>query len=171
MSAERRIALVIHNVRSAANVGSMLRTADGAGVTEVWLTGYTPVPASPGCRYLTRAEKSLAKAALGAEYAVSWRRSRTIGAALKRLHTEGYRLVVVEQSDRSVSLDTVSRMPGDVAIIVGNEVLGIDTRILNRCDAIAELPMHGQKHSLNVSVAAGIALYVIRGTIEKTKTL
>ena len=171
MNADRRIALVIHNVRSAANVGSMLRTADGAGVSQVWLSGYTPTPASPGCRYLTRAEKSLAKAALGAEYSIDWRHSRTIGTALARLRAEGYHLVALEQSDRSIDLDQVSRTAGDVAIIVGNEVRGIDTRILVRCDAIVELPMHGRKHSLNVAVAAGIALYTIRGTMKKTNIL
>lgn len=171
MNAEQRIALVIHNVRSAANVGSMLRTADGAGVSQVWLSGYTPAPALLGCRYLTRAEKSLAKAALGAEHSVNWRRKQSIGTVLRHLRAEGYRLVALEQSAQSINLDQVSRTAGDVAIIVGNEVRGIDARVLSQCDAIAELPMYGQKHSLNVAVVAGIALYAIRGTMKKIKTL
>lgn len=171
MNADRRIALVIHNVRSAANVGSMLRTADGAGVSEVWISGYTPAPALPGCRYLTRAEKSLAKSALGAEHSVDWRRQQSIGAVLKHLRSKGYCLVALEQSGQSVDLDRASRIAKDVAIIVGNEVRGIDARVLVQCDAVAELPMYGEKHSLNVAVAAGIALYAIRGTMKKIKTL
>lgn len=171
MNAKRHIALVIHNVRSAANVGSMLRTADGAGVSQVWFTGYTPSPAPAERRYLTRAEKSLAKAALGAERSVLWQRCRSIGSVMKRLHAEGYHLVALEQSARSIGMDEVGGREGDIALVVGNEVRGIDTRILNQCDTILELPMHGEKHSLNVSVAAGIALYVIRGTIEKRKTI
>ena len=171
MNADRRIALVIHNVRSAANVGSMLRTADGAGVSQVWLSGYTPAPAAADCRYPTAAERALAKTALGAERSVSWHRCRSIGMVLERLCTEGYRLVALEQSDGSISAEEAGRMDDAIAIVVGNEVRGIDRRILGRCDAIVELPMYGQKHSLNVAVAAGIALYTIRGTIKKTNIL
>jgi len=171
MNADRRIALVIHNVRSAANVGSMLRTADGAGVSQVWLSGYTPSPAAPDCRYPTVAEKALAKTALGAEWSVSWHRCQSIGTVLERLRAEGYCLVALEQSDGSVSAEEAGRMGDAIAIVAGNEVRGIDRRVLERCDAIIELPMYGRKHSLNVAVAAGIALYAIRGTMKKTNIL
>ena len=161
----RDIVLIIHNVRSAANVGSMFRSADGAGVKEIWLTGYTPCPAGPDRKYLTRAEKFLAKTALGAENSVVWRKETGFRTVAVRLRASGYRIVGLEQDSRSVSLEKIG---GDrsLALIVGNEVRGLDKRILDQCDAIVELPMHGEKNSLNVSVACGIALYVLRGIME-----
>lgn len=170
MSDNFPLVLVVHNVRSAANVGSMLRTADGAGVREVWLTGYTPAPALPNRKFLTTAEKSLAKVALGAEHTVVWYKQAAIGMVLSRFRSEGYQLIALEQSDKSIALDAVS-YDRPIVLIVGNEVRGIDHRILKQCDRVVEIPMHGQKHSLNVAISCGIALYAIRGTMEKRKTL
>ena len=161
-----QIILIIHNVRSAANVGSMLRTADGSGVKEVWLTGYTPTPAHPEKRYLTTAEKSLAKTALGAERTVVWRKHKAIGSLLASLRTSGYQIVALEQARHSVALENISEHTS-VAVIVGNEVRGIHQSILEQCDVIIELPMYGQKQSLNVAVACGIALYGIRCKMKK----
>ncbi|MDQ5976990.1 MAG: rRNA (guanosine2251-2-O)-methyltransferase [Patescibacteria group bacterium] len=161
----RDIVLIIHNVRSAANVGSMFRTADGAGVREIWLTGYTPCPADPDRKYLTKAEKSFAKTALGAEYFVVWKKEANLGNVITCLRASGYLVVGLEQDDRSVPLGMI-RGSRSVALIVGNEVRGLDRRILARCDVIGELPMRGRKNSLNVSVACGIALYVFRGIIK-----
>ena len=163
--------LIIHNVRSAANVGSMFRTADGAGIQEIWLTGYTPSPAKPSQKYLTKAEKSLAKAALGAEYFVAWRKNSSIGDVITRLRSTGHCIIGLEQDKQSRPLASIIEENENVsfALIVGNEVRGLDRRILEQCDAIGELPMYGKKNSLNVSVACGIALYVLGGIMKKSK--
>ena len=162
----RDIVLIIHNVRSAANVGSMFRSADGAGVREIWLTGYTPCPAGPNRKYLTKAEKSLAKTALGAENSVVWRKEKSFRVVAARLRASGCRIVGLEQDERSVSLRMIMRENHSLALVVGNEVKGLHRLILDQCDVIGELPMYGRKNSLNVSVACGIALYVLRGIIE-----
>lgn len=165
LDSHQDIVLILHNVRSAANVGSMFRTADGAGVREIWLTGYTPSPAGLNQKYLTKAEKSLAKTALGAEYSVVWRRRASLGSVIARLRASGCLIVGLEQDEKSVSLEMIPK-DRPVALIVGNEVRGIDRRILGQCDAIGELPMRGKKNSLNVSVACGIALYAFRGIMK-----
>ncbi len=159
------LVLVIHNVRSAHNVGALLRTADGAGVAEVWLSGYTPAPARPGQSMLSKAEKSLAKAALGAEHTVAWKRHSAIGSLLSRLKRDGYQIVGLEQSPRSVSF---SKLAMDIprVLLVGNEVRGLDKRLMDQCDVLVEIPMYGKKNSLNVSVAGGIGLYALRGLAE-----
>ena len=157
----RDIVLIIHNVRSAANVGSMFRTADGAGVREIWLTGYTPLPVGSVQKYMTKAEKSLAKVALGAERFVVWQHSPTLRKVIVKLRASGYLLVGLEQDRRSVTLEMIDNSQ-PLALIVGNEARGLDKRILNQCDVIVELPMYGKKNSLNVSVACGIALYALR---------
>ena len=162
----RDIVLIIHNVRSAANVGALFRTADGSGVKEIWLSGYTPSPARREGGMMTVAEKSLAKTALGAERIVSWTRKQSLGLALRMLQKDGYRIVALEQDERSVAL---ADLVGDesLALIVGNEVRGVDRRILQHCDTVVEIPMHGWKHSLNVSVACGVALYALQGIMKR----
>jgi tRNA G18 (ribose-2'-O)-methylase SpoU len=169
MAANRkRLVLIVHDVRSAHNVGSMFRTADGAGVDEIVLSGYTPVPAKPGAAYLTAAEKALQKTALGAEASVPWRKVASLPRLIGSLRKAGCAIVALEQHEGSVPYDRY-RPEGSVALIVGNEVLGIDRRILDAADAVLEIPMHGKKNSLNVSVAAGIALYRIRGTMDTVR--
>ncbi|MBP7811541.1 MAG: TrmH family RNA methyltransferase [Candidatus Moranbacteria bacterium] len=161
----RDIVLIIHNVRSAANVGSMFRTADGTGVRKIWLTGYTPCPAESDRKYLTKAEKSFAKTALGAEHFVVWKKKADIRSVITRLRSSGYLIVGLEQDERAVMLEMMQRSR-PVALIVGNEVRGLDRRILAQCDMIGELPMWGKKNSLNVSVACGIALYTLQGIMK-----
>lgn len=161
----RDIVLIIHNVRSAANVGSMFRTADGAGVRKILLTGYTLCPAGPDRKYLTKAEKSFAKTALGAEYFVAWKKEASLRSVITKLRLSGYFIVGLEQDKQSISLETIQRSQ-PVALIVGNEIRGLDRRILVQCDVIGELPMQGRKNSLNVSVACGIALYTLQGIMK-----
>jgi tRNA G18 (ribose-2'-O)-methylase SpoU len=167
MKKEKRIILVIHDVRSAHNVGSMFRTADGAGVDEIVLTGFTPRPhryakrvgqACPAYEYLTAAEKSFNKTALGAEESVLWRKVVSLPRLIGSLRKAGYEIVALEQYEGSVQYDEY-RPKRSVALIVGNEVLGVEKKIMECCDTVIEIPMHGAKNSLNVSVAAGIALY------------
>lgn len=163
---KKRFVLMVHNVRSAHNVGSMFRTADGAGVDEIILSGYTPRPAKQGNLYLTAAEKELRKTALGAEVSVPWRKFRSAAEAMRSLRKEGFEIIALEQDEKSISYEAY-HPKGDVALIVGNEVLGIDRRTLGLVDVMIEIPMCGKKNSLNVSVATGIALYQIRGTMDK----
>jgi len=164
----KKIILIIHNVRSAHNVGSMFRTADGAGVDEIILSGYTPVPPKEGALYLTDADKALRKTALGAEASVPWKKVVSLTRLLNRLKKEGYEIAALEQHGESIDYQKYHQA-GDVVLIVGNEVTGIEGTILKQCDRILELPMRGKKNSLNVAVAAGIALYQIIGTMKEKK--
>lgn len=175
MNKKKQLVLIIHNVRSAHNVGALFRTADGAGVAKIFLTGYTPRPHSPDksisdrrYRYisLTKAEKELAKTALGAEESMPWTRVVSLKKVIDALREEKYAVLGLEQD--AGSRDYRECVPGDaVALVVGNEVRGLDKKILKQCDAVIEIPMRGQKNSLNVAVAAGIALYQIASTIEE----
>lgn len=158
--------LILDNIRSAHNVGALFRTADGAGFGMLYLVGITPRPAK-GELYLSDAEKTLQKTALGAEKALPWRHIKTLPPLLKRLRKEGYELIVLEQATGSIDYRHWKPQGSKVALIVGNEVDGVNDRTLALCDKIIELPMRGKKNSLNVSVAAGIAMYQLSATMEK----
>lgn len=159
--------LILHNIRSAHNVGAMFRTADGVGVSEIILSGHTPTPPKADALHLTDADKALRKTALGAEKFVPWKKVATLLPLLKDLKRTGFELVALEQALGSVDYRDY-RPSKNVALIVGNEVRGVDSRILKRCDVIVEIPMRGRKNSLNVSVATGIALYRITSTMERS---
>lgn len=157
--------VIAHNIRSAHNVGSIFRTADGVGVEKVYLTGYSPSPAKENVPYLTPAQKMIAKTALEAEKHVSWQKISSIGRLLEKLKKDGLVIVALEQDEKS--LDYRKFLPhSSVALIVGNEPKGIDGRVLKKCDAIIDIPMKGKKKSLNVSVAFGIAAYRICSKME-----
>lgn len=161
----KKLVLIIHNVRSAHNVGSLFRTADGAGVDHIILSGYTPTPVKENTSYPTKAQKELAKTALGAEKNVLWEKKVSLGRIFAKLHQEKFEIVALEQHEKSI--DYLKYVPKkNVALLVGNEVRGVDAKILKQCDVIIEIPMRGKKNSLNVSVATGIALYQIMSTIE-----
>lgn len=164
MRQKRSIVLIIHNVRSAHNVGSMFRTADGAGAQRVILTGYTPHPPKRGAAHLTQAEKAFRKTALGAEEYVPWEKRPSLAKVFAALKKEGFEIAALEQHEKSTEYREYAPKKS-VALLVGNEVRGVDAKVLKRCDAIIEIPMRGKKHSLNVSVAAGIALYRISDTM------
>jgi len=162
-----QLILVIHNVRSALNAGSMLRTADGLGVKEAWLTGYSPYPRQANDKRLphmaAKAEAQIAKTALGAEKAVDWRQEDDIFAVIKRLKQQGYTVAGLEQTAESVKL-TAFQAPPKLAVIVGREVEGLEKVVLEACDVVLEIPMYGKKESFNVAVAAAIALSWLRFT-------
>lgn len=164
---EKKCVLIIHNIRSAHNVGSLFRTADGAGVDEILLSGYSPVPAKKGALYLSDAEKALKKTALGAEESVPWKKARSLKSALVTLKKQGYEIVALEQAEKSIWYNRYTPQ-GNVALLIGNEVTGVEQKDLAQSDVILEIPMHGQKNSLNVSVASGIVLYHIAGKIKKS---
>lgn len=157
--------VIAHDIRSAHNVGSVFRTSDGAGVEKIYLTGYTPTPATPETVYLTRAHKDLAKTALGAEKNIPWEYHADVVPVLEKLKEDGYTIVALEQSESSI--DYRDFVPTEkTALIVGNEVGGVEKMILDQCDAIIEIPMRGRKNSLNVSVAFGIAVFEMRSRME-----
>lgn len=150
----RSITLVLDNIRSAQNVGSIFRTADAIGVERICLTGYTPTPLDR----FGRARKDIAKAALGAERSISWTPFAIVTEAITTLKEAGYTIVAVEQSPRAVDYKIFA--PGaKTALLFGNEVEGITPDTLAECDTVIEIPMRGTKESLNVTVAAGIVLY------------
>lgn len=152
--------VIAHNIRSAYNVGGIFRTADGAGASKVYLTGYTPEPARVGALYRTPAQKMIAKTALGAEMSLAWEKCRDLSRLMDWLRRGGYVVAALEQNERSMPYDRYEPEK-KTAIILGNEPRGIDRRVLQKCDVILEIPMHGSKNSLNVVTALGVAGYQI----------
>lgn len=158
--------VIANNIRSAHNIGSIFRTADGAGVEKIILVGVSQTPATQETVYLTRAHKDLAKTALGAENSLLWEYFETEDEALQSITSQGYALIALEQSPNSV--DYRDYVPAQkVALLVGNEVDGVSDEVLAKCQATIEIPMRGSKNSLNVSVAFGIAAFEIRSKMEK----
>ena len=151
---EAKLVLILHNIRSAQNVGSIFRTADAAGVEQIYLTGYTP---SPLDRF-GRGNDKIAKTALGAEKTVSWETQKSASALIKKLQKKGFSITAIELSPRAVAY-TKWRPNFPLALVLGNEVKGISVPLLKLCDGVVEIPMRGTKESLNVSVAAGIILF------------
>lgn len=154
------IQLVVFNVRSAHNVGSFFRTADGAGVSMIHLVGYTPAPVD----IFKRVRKDVAKVSLGAEQVIPWKHYKTIAPLIKRLKQDGYEIVALEQTKDSIDYTSFKLRSNKIALIVGSEVEGIPSSVIKKCDTTIELPMYGKKESLNVGVAAGIALYQIKNS-------
>jgi tRNA G18 (ribose-2'-O)-methylase SpoU len=143
--------VILHNVRSILNVGSIFRTADAAGWSKVWLTGYTPGPDTEPDR--------IHKTALGAEHSVAWGRVKRVGDLLRRLRRNGARIVVLERADESTDYRAY-RPHYPLALVVGNEVEGTkDVTSHNLHDAVVGIPMRGTKESLNVAVAFGVIAY------------
>lgn len=161
----RDIVLIAHNLRSCHNIGSLLRTAEGLGITTVFLTGYTPYPQlneDTRLPHVSRnAHKQIAKTALGAEESQPWQHYDDIEPLLSTLHEADYLIAAVEQSDTAISLPSLTP-PNKIALIVGREVEGIEPEVLSMCDLHVEIPMFGQKESFNVVQAAAMALYHCR---------
>jgi tRNA G18 (ribose-2'-O)-methylase SpoU len=156
MQKKHPIFLILHNIRSVVNVGAMFRTAEAAGVSKIYLTGYTPAPIDRFGKKRT----DFAKAALGAEELVPYEVYKNIGALITKLKKEKIKLIALEQAQNSVNYKKI-KLTDPTAIIVGNETEGITPALLKKADAIAEIPMHGKKESLNVSVALGVLLFQI----------
>ncbi|MFH1089539.1 MAG: TrmH family RNA methyltransferase [Candidatus Uhrbacteria bacterium] len=144
--------IIAHNIRSLHNVGSIFRSADAFGVEKLYLTGFTGAP--------PRSE--IAKTALGSENRVAWEQVEDIQSLILKLRSEGYSLIGLENGDNIKSInETVFDKP--VVLVLGNEVEGIEAEVREKLDLLVEIPMPGQKRSLNVSVAAGIAMFVLSG--------
>lgn len=161
----KELIIVAHNIRSTHNVGSIFRTAEGFGVSKVLLSGYTPYPKlKEDSRLPHIADKlhdQIHKTALGAEDMVKFSHQENLD--LSSLRQEGFTLVALEKCDGSTNIRSYTP-PEKVALIIGEEVHGIDRAILDECDEILEIPMQGKKESFNVSVATGIALYALTST-------
>jgi tRNA G18 (ribose-2'-O)-methylase SpoU len=142
--------VLLDNIRSTWNVGSIFRTADGLGADKLYLCGITPTPAN----------ESVRKTSLGAEETLAWEYFRDAHKLAMDLKMEGYRLIGLEQDVRSDSLEKRPLIGSHLPVLVlGNEVTGVDPDLLDLCDQIIQIPMFGQKNSFNVEVAFGIAAY------------
>ena len=165
---KKEVAVLLHNIRSTHNVGSIFRTADAAGVSHMYLTGYTPTPVDR----FGRAQKDIAKTALGAEKFLPWEHQMSPLRLLSKLKKEGWHIVAVEQDACARDYRSFKQKKKTI-FVFGNEVQGISKSLLKKCDAVLEIPMQGAmvrqahhprhsgrgKESLNVSVAAGIILF------------
>lgn len=152
--------MIAHNIRSTHNVGSIFRTSEGFGVSRIILSGYTPYPRIDGDTRLphiaNKLHDQIHKTALGAEEMVPFEYQESPN--LQSLKEAGYRIVGLEQDERSVMLPDY-QTPDKVVLLLGEEVEGLTPDLRNMCDDLVEIPMNGQKESFNVSVATGIALY------------
>ena len=150
---DQRVIVLLDNIRSLFNTGSILRTADASGVERVVLCGITPRPDQGG-----RQRRAIAKTALGAEHSVQWEYTPDAHVALRSLAAEGYQTVAVEISPNAVNLfEWTPRWP--VCLVFGHEVAGVSSDLATHVETTIRIPMLGQKRSLNVATAAGVVLY------------
>jgi 23S rRNA (guanosine2251-2'-O)-methyltransferase len=142
-------------------VGAIFRTADAAGASKIYLSGYTPVLFNPKTdKYESPAQRHISKTALGAEKTVEWKNLKNLSRLLKQLKQEKFKIYALEKTGDSEDI-FLFKPKFPCVLILGNEVCGIDRKVLKSCDAVLGIPMRGKKESLNVAVAAGIAMYQI----------
>ena len=151
---KRDVRVLLHNIRSAHNVGAIFRTADALGVSRIYCSGYTPCPTDR----FDRPVGGIAKTALGAEKIIPWEYAKRPEQFLRRLRKEMFTVVGLEQDKRAVDYKKY-RAPERIVLLVGNEVRGVSKRLRNMCDVLIEIPMRGKKEALNVAVAFGVDLY------------
>jgi len=145
-------AIILDNIRSLHNVGAIFRSADGAGWDKIFLCGYTGCPP----------DRRIEKVSLGAEKTVKWESCENITDLVTRLKKDGFFIIALETGKNSADIFQYKNNAKKVALIVGNEVDGINSTVLDLADVRTQIPMRGTKESLNVSVATGIALYALR---------
>ena len=151
------ITILLENIRSAHNIGSVFRTADSFLVNEIILCGISAPPPN----------KDIRKTALGSSESVEWKYEKNIDVAIQKLKDEGNKIISIEQTTNSISLENIKPSNnGKYAIIFGNEVNGIEQRTIDLSDMAIEIPQYGTKHSLNISVAAGIIIWGIFSKIN-----
>jgi len=144
------VAIVLDNVRSMHNIGSIFRTADGFAVEKIYLCGITAQPP----------HREIEKTALGATQSINWEYFNDPVQAVNRLRADGYQIIAVEQAEKSIMLQDFTVTPGEkYALIFGNEVNGVSDEVMGVIDACIEIPQFGTKHSFNVTVSAGIVLW------------
>lgn len=158
--------VIFHNIRSLFNVGALFRTADAAGVTKLFLTGYTPAPVD----LFGKPRFQLAKVSLGAETYVLWEKQYSAVNLIKKLKKQGWEIWAIEQTSNSIPYyrqKADAKKTKKIALIVGNEVRGLSSSILRQCHKILEIPMLGKKESLNVAVAFGIVAFALLYSCRK----
>lgn len=156
------IVVVLENIRSAYNVGSVFRSADAFFIESIYLVGYCAKPP----------HKEIAKTALGAELAVPWKHAEKASVAVQELQSMGYNVFAAEQTDSSIPLQQLTILSDQkIAIVFGNEVTGVEADTLDRCDGCIEIPQFGMKHSLNIATAAGVVLWELVRHHLQTATL
>jgi 23S rRNA (guanosine2251-2'-O)-methyltransferase len=148
-SPKHPLVLMLHNIRSMWNVGSMFRTADAAGIEKIILSGYTAKPP----------RKEIDKTALGAQNTVVWEYYADPLEAVSCMKKDGVRICGLEITEGSRPYTTMNPVDFPICLVVGNEVDGLENELLQQCDEVLEIPQYGTKHSLNVAVAAGVALF------------
>ncbi|WP_196034116.1 RNA methyltransferase [Phocaeicola massiliensis] len=152
------LAVILDEVRSLHNIGSVFRTSDAFLVERIYLCGITATPPHP----------EMHKTALGAEDTVDWKYVKHTLEAVKELHNEGYTVLAIEQVEGSTMLDELELEPDKkYAIVMGNEVKGVQQEVIDACDGCIEIPQYGTKHSLNVSVTTGIVLWEFANKLIK----
>ena len=157
------VVVILENIRSAYNVGSVFRTADAFLIESIFICGYTAKPP----------HKEITKTALDAQNSVDWKYFENAKLAIADLKKKEYKIYAIEQVANSLSLEKFSQLNQNrIAFIFGNEVFGVEGETIELCDGCIEIPQFGMKHSLNISVAAGIVLWeVVRNTINKISIL
>lgn len=145
------VVVVLDNVRSLLNVGSIFRTADAFLVQRLYLCGLTGAPP----------HKEIEKTALGATETVNWKHFESTLQAVSHLKEEGYQIFAIEQAEDSISLQSFRAQDAKIAVVFGNEVYGVEQEVIDVCNGVIEIPQLGSKHSLNVAVSAGIVLWQI----------
>lgn len=145
-----QLIIVLDNVRSHLNVGSVFRTADAFLIERIYLCGITGTPP----------HRDIHKTALGATETVTWRHYETTTAAVEELKAQGVKIIAIEQAENAVMLDTFIPEPGQrYAVVFGNEVDGVEQAVVSAADVVIEIPQYGTKHSLNIAVSAGIVVW------------
>lgn len=153
-AAKRPIVVVLDNVRSLHNVGSVFRTGDAFLVEALYLCGFTGSPP----------HREIEKTALGATASVPWKQVQNSLECVNRLKQENYKVYAVEQTRNSIALNTLQYSGEKIALVFGNEVQGVAQEVVDACDGVIEIPQQGSKHSLNISVAVGVVLWeLVRG--------
>lgn len=143
------IIVVLDNVRSMNNVGSVFRTADAFLLEAIYLCGVTAKPP----------HREIQKTALGATDTVNWKYFETTLEAINSLKNDGYKIYAVEQADESIMLDKFTPANGKIALVFGNEISGVEQAVMDFCDACIEIPQYGTKHSLNLAVSVAIVIW------------
>ena len=156
------VVIVLDNIRSMMNIGSVFRTADAFLIEAIYLCGITATPPN----------REIHKTALGATESVSWHYYGHTIDAVAMLKQRGYRILALEQTTNSVNLTNYLPLPGiSYALVFGNEIKGVEEEVLEQCDACIEIPQFGTKHSLNVAVTAGIMIWDIYSKLSKQGVL
>jgi 23S rRNA (guanosine2251-2'-O)-methyltransferase len=149
-SAKIPIIVILENIRSAYNVGSVFRTSDAFLIEAIYIIGYSAKPP----------HKEIKKTALGAEETVNWKYFKTTAEAITEVQKLGYNVYAAEQAEGSYKLNAIATEPDEkIAIVLGNEVTGVEQSTISLCDGCIEIPQLGMKHSLNIATAAGVVLW------------